>query len=235
MVRPSAPRGSRGAQVPGLGKHGGTGRLGGGPGDGQAGDGPVGTEVALQGTRQPVGLPDVPLLGVGAGAAGDGSELRPLARARLAEPAAGLVREQEPVGGLPHPVSDMQPGRLREMGAHPPGPLDVAFGPDRDLLAVQPQPGAYRLRACRLALVPRGHVGGTEAPGIPLQGPAEVERGVKMLLDPAAHHRVSGQVKLQRDDSDLIRPPPVLLAGLAAGRGHHSLTKLSNRNVAIRY
>jgi hypothetical protein len=93
VVRPRLLQGLRGAQVAGLSEHGRVRWEGGGPGVGQARDGPVGVEVTLQGARQPVGLPRGSGLGMGPGAARDGGELRPLARVRLAEPAAGPVGE----------------------------------------------------------------------------------------------------------------------------------------------
>jgi hypothetical protein len=105
-------------------------------------------------------------------------------------PLPACVREQKSVGGLPHLVGDMQGGGFGEVVAHPPGPLHLPLRPVLKSLAIQSESSANSVRTPG-AFAHRGEIGAARATGVTLQPTAQPEHRIPMLLDPAAHYRIT--------------------------------------------
>jgi hypothetical protein len=123
-------------------------------------------------------------------------------------PPPAAIGEQEPVAGLPHLVGDMQRGGLGQLGTHPPGPLDMNFRPALNGLAVQAKSTTNRLRVPG-PLVAGGKIGAAGRPCVPLHRATQPKHCIPMLLDPPAHHHITGEVQLQCDDRHLLRAAPI--------------------------
>lgn len=116
------------------------------------------------------------------------------------------------------------------MGAHPPGPLDVNFRPVLNGLAVQAKSTTNRLRVPG-PLVAGGKIGAAGRGGVALHSPAQPKHRIPMLLDPPAHHHITAEVHLQRDDRHLLRPAPIRRLRLPPPprSGHSSYRRIGQR------
>ena len=88
------------------------------------------------------------------------------------------------------------------------------FRPVLNGLAVQAKSTTNRLRVPG-PLVAGGKIGAAGRPCVPLHRATQPKHCIPMLLDPPAHHHMTGKVQLQCDDRQLLGPAPIRRLRLA--------------------